>query len=385
MDLSALHKTCLVASYPDRGLALVRGEGAYLLSAAGESYLDLMTNYGVNILGYRHSVLNGALAAQIEALPTLHCSFANDVRVRASRSLLNRLGGDYGALYWANSGAEAIEAALKFAVLATGKKKFVACRNGYHGKTLGALSATHGAKYRAHFEPLLWEFVHVDFDDPSRLEERIDGNTAAFIVEPAQGEAGVRFPRDGYLRAVREICANKGVLLILDEIQTGCGRTGRFLASDREGVRADILCLGKGLAGGIPVGVAAVSAEVAGAISKGVQTSTFGGNPLACAGVLAVLDVLTDELLARIGDLGSWWIGFLKTISSPAIKEIRGRGLMIGIEVEGDRDRILRDLQRNRILAIPAGDDVVRFLPPYIVDKQQLVAAADTLAGVLAG
>jgi acetylornithine/LysW-gamma-L-lysine aminotransferase len=344
-----------------------------------------MTNYGVNILGYRHSALDKALAAQIEALPTLHCSFANDVRVRASRALLKRLGGDYEALYWANSGAEAIEAALKFAVLATRKKKFVACRNGYHGKTLGALSATHGAKYRAHFEPLLWEFVHVDFDDPSQLEERIDRNTAAFIVEPAQGEAGVLFPRDGYLRAVGEICANKGVLLILDEIQTGCGRTGRFLASGREGVRADILCLGKGLAGGIPVGVAAVSAEVARAISKGAQTSTFGGNPLACAGVLAVLDALTDELLARVEDLGSWWIGFLKTVSSPAIKEIRGRGLMIGVEVEGDRDRILRDLQRNKILAIPAGDDVVRFLPPYIVDKQQLVAAADTLAGVLAG
>ena len=221
--------------------------------------------------------------------------------------LVQRVLRPTGQVYWSNSGAEAVEAALKLAVMATGKKRFLACIHGYHGKTLGALSATDGDKYRRSFEPLLWEFTHIPFDDPAALEQALDDETAAFIVEPIQGESGIRVARDGYLRSAREMCTARKVLLILDEIQTGTGRTGTFLACAREGIEADIVCLGKGLAGGLPVGATVVSAEIAARAVRSSHTSTFGGNPLACAGVNAVLDYLQDAELERISRLGLYF------------------------------------------------------------------------------
>jgi len=284
----------LLDLYPNRGLRFVRGEGAYLEAADGRRYLDLGTNYGVSIFGYGHPAITAALTAQLQALPTLHGSFTSDVRVKASLALARRLPMDSPAICWSNSGTEAVEAALKFAALATGRKRFVACRQGYHGKTLGALSATDSAKYRAPFEPLLWAFEHVAYGDAGAIRAALDDRTAAVIVEPIQGEGGMVVPPPGYLAAVRLAANDAGVLLIVDEIQTGCGRTGRFLAMEHEAVSPDIVCLGKGLAGGIPVGATAVTPAVAARVPRGIHTSTFGGNPLACAGALAVLALLTD-------------------------------------------------------------------------------------------
>lgn len=380
---SALQKKFMLNLYPNRGLTFSRGEGAYLISTEGEKYLDMMSNYGVNILGYTHTPLHTALAHQIQTLPTLHCSFANETRAKASQRLVRRVSDRPAQVYWANSGAEAIEAALKFAASATGKKKFIACHNSFHGKTLGALSATHSPKYKKRFEPLLWQFTHIHFDDQRALADVIDAETAAFIVEPIQGEAGVIVPEEGYLESVRQICADRGVLMILDEIQTGTGRTGAFLASHRMNYEADIICLGKGLGGGIPIGATIVSPEIAAKLERALHTSTFGGNPLACAGVLVVLDFLCEEQLQRISQQGDYFLQQLRQLQDERVLGIRGRGLMLGIVVRDSRDKILKELQFNKVLAVPAGNDVVRFLPPYIIDKKHVDLVIRTLEGVL--
>lgn len=373
----------LLELYPNRGLRFVRGRGAYLEASDGRRYLDLGTNYGVSIFGYAHPTITAALAAQLEALPTLHGSFVNDVRVKASLALARRLPMDGPAICWSNSGAEAVEAALKFAALATGRKRFVACRNAYHGKTLGALSATDSAKYRGPFEPLLWDFARVEFGDAEALRRALDDRTAAVILEPIQGEGGIVVPPDGYLAEVRRATSDAGVLLIVDEIQTGCGRTGRFLALDHAQVRPDVVCLGKGLAGGIPVGATAVSESIAARIPRGIHTSTFGGNPLACAGALAVLGLLTEERLAEIGSRGARFIARLREAVSRST-QVRGAGLMAGVVAGARRDDVLKALQRREVLAIPGGSDVVRFLPPFVASDEDLDRAAGLVGEILA-
>lgn len=362
----------IVNTYPNRGVTFVGGRGIYLESTDGQKYLDLMSNYGVNVFGYNHPEINQALIDQIQKLTTLHGSFNSDVRVLASEILIKMCGKNYSQVYWSNSGAEAIEAALKFAVLTTGKKRFIVCQNGYHGKTLGALSATSGEKYKKPFEPLLWEFVHIPFNHPKALETAIDAEgTAGFIVEPIQGEGGVYVPEIDYLKKVEEICRQKGIILIIDEIQTGVGRTGKFLAS--QGIDGDILCLGKGLGGGIPIGTTIINTKVYQTIPKGIHTSTFGGNPLACAGVIVTLNLLNDESLHYIKTIGEYFLNNLSELKSPLITNIRGIGLMIGIEINnGQRNQILKLLQQEKILAIPAGENVVRFLPPYIITKKHI-------------
>jgi acetylornithine/LysW-gamma-L-lysine aminotransferase len=373
----------LLDLYPSRGLRFVRGDGAYLEAPDGRRFLDLGTNYGVSIFGYGHPAITAALTAQLQALPTLHGSFASDVRIKASLALARRLPMESPAICWTNSGTEAVEAALKFAALATGRKRFVACRHGYHGKTLGALSATGSAKYRGPFEPLLWEFEHVAFGDAAAARAALDDRTAAVIVEPIQGEGGIVVPPTGYLAAVRQAASEAGVLMIVDEIQTGCGRTGRFLAVEHERVSPDIVCLGKGLSGGIPVGVTAVTPAVAASVPRGIHTSTFGGNPLACAGALAVLALLTDALLGEVARLGTGFIAGLRTGSGrPAA--VRGVGLMVGVAVGDRRDGVLKEMQRRGVLAIPAGSDVVRFLPPFVAPEEDLARAA-TLFGEILG
>jgi acetylornithine/LysW-gamma-L-lysine aminotransferase len=297
--------------------------------------------------------------------------------------LVLRCGGGLARTAFSSSGAEANEAALKFAALATGKKKFIACRGGYHGKTLGALSATDGARYRRAFEPLVWDFRFVPFDDPEALEAALDDQTAAFILEPIQGESGVRLPSPGYLRRAAEICRARGVLMIVDEIQTGTGRTGFFLASQAEGLSYDIITLGKGLGGGLPLGATLVTAAVAEAVPKGAHTSTLGGNPLAAAGILATLEFLDEARLAHISEVGAYFLDCLRSMASPHIKDTRGRGLMIGLEVGCPRDAVLKALQKERILAIPAGDSVVRFLPPYILEKSHVDILCEKLDRVL--
>jgi LysW-gamma-L-lysine/LysW-L-ornithine aminotransferase len=380
-NIIALHNTSIVGTYVNRSLALTEGEGVWLKDPAGRKYLDLMTNYGVNIFGHGHPTILKALTAQMGRLTTLHGSFANDVRAEAAGALAARCGGGLSRIQFSNSGSEANEAALKFAVLATGRKRFLRCRSGYHGKTLGALSATDSPKFRAAFEPLLWDFVEIPFDDLDAVESALDDRTAGLIAEPIQGEGGVRPASAGYLKGAADLCAACGALLILDEVQTGMGRTGTFLASSPEVLSYDIVTMGKGLAGGIPVGATIVSPAVAERIPKSSHTSTFGGNPLAAAGVLATLPLIDDALLAHVRDTGARFSASLRSACLETAAEITGRGLMIGVRVRSGRDLILKELQRQGILACPAAGDVVRFLPPFIIQGQDLDSAMGRIVG----
>ena len=366
----------LLDLYPNRGLIFTRGEGVHLYTRDGTPYLDLMTNYGVSILGHGHPAMLRAIGEQSERLITLHGSFGNEVRTRAAVALVERLGMGGASICWTNSGAEAIEAALKFAAVAMGRTGFVACEGGYHGKTLGAQVVTHGARYREGLPALLSNCRWAPFGDPEAIDAAIGIDTAAVVIEPIQGEGGIVVPPDGFLLATAEVCRRRGVLLIVDEIQTGCGRTGAFTASGEAGIVPDILCLGKGLAGGIPVGATVVSSAVAVRVPRGAHTSTFGGNPLAAAGVLAVLDAVNDELLTQVRERGARFREGLTAVTRDWGLEVRGRGLMIGVVVGEGRDQVLKALQRERVLAIPAGKDVVRFLPPYVAGEGDLTGAA---------
>lgn len=378
-DYRFLQRKYSVNTYPDRGLTFVSGKGPYLIDGSNEYYLDLMTNYGVNIFGYNHPIIVNRLKHQVEHLTTLHGSFNNDVRALAAKALVNRCGGGVSRVYLSNSGTEAIEAALKFAVLATGKKKFICCQNNYHGKTLGALSASDNKKYKAPFEPLLWDFHPIKFNNLQQLENTIDNQVGAFLVEPIQGEGGINVPDSDYIRHAKKLCEANGVLMILDEIQTGMGRTGFFLASHAEKMSYDIVCMGKGLAGGIPVGATLVSEEIASKISKAIHTSTFGSNPLTGAGILASLELLDEALLSRIQKIGHHFLTVLRQISSGLITQIRGQGLLLGIELATKRNEVIKNLQKEKILAVPAADKVVRFLPPYILKEKHVDKTADAL------
>lgn len=383
-DAQSIQQRRIVPTYVNRGLTLVSGEGVYLTSEDGTRYLDLMSNYGVNIFGYQHPTITSALTSQLSKLTTLHGSFTNDIRANASMALVQRCGNWADQVYWSNSGAEANEAALKFAVLATQKKRFIVCDHGYHGKTLGALSATAGEKYKKPFEPLLWEFVQIPFNDLSALETALTDQTAGFIVEPIQGEGGIYEPASDYLARAADLCHAKGALFIIDEIQTGCGRTGTFLASQSTSAIPDIVCLGKGLAGGIPIGATIVNATIAQAIPKHIHTSTFGGNPLACAGVLATLELLDEARLTHVQQLGLTFREALNQLHSPLIREVRGRGLMLGIVVTEQRNQLMKALQDAKVLVIPAGDDVVRLLPPLVIDEAAIQIAVNAFRDCLA-
>jgi acetylornithine/LysW-gamma-L-lysine aminotransferase len=328
-----------------------------------------MTNYGVNVFGHGHPIIEAALVKQLKTLTTLHGSFANITRAEAAKALVKRCGGQTHKVYLSNSGTEAVEAALKFAMLASGKQRIIAMQGGYHGKTFGSLSVMDNPKYRRSIDELLWQTTFVPYGDIESLDSLKVDSAAALILEPIQGESGIHIPSTGYLRAVREWCDDRGVLLIVDEIQTGVGRTGKFLAVHHEDVAPDILVLGKGLAGGIPVGATLVSKAVAEKIPKAAQTSTFGGNPLACQGIITVLELVDDELLKRVERVGNLFIQKLRSIRHKRIVEVRGKGLMIGVELTGNRNDVLKKLQNRGVLACPAGDQIVRLLPSYLINE----------------
>jgi len=378
-----LQQKYIVNTYVNRGVTFVKGQGVYLYDEVGNKYLDMMSNYGVSIFGHADEEITGQLERQLRLITTLHGSFNNDKRSEAAEMLIKRSGQTYANVYWCNSGAEANEAALKFAVASTGKKKIITCDHGYHGKTLGALSVTYGEKYRKPFLPLLWHVEFIPHDDLEALKKTIDKDTAAFIVEPIQGEGGIYVPNKNYLKKVRQMCDERGVILIIDEVQTGMGRTGSLLCSQQSGIEADILTLGKGLAGGIPVGATLINNKISAVIFKGLHTSTFGGNPLASAGIIATLNKINDQILKHVTEIGSYFIKELKKIKSSSILGVRGQGLMIGLDVKIDRNNLLKKLQGEKILAIPAGDTVVRFLPPLIIEKKHVDLVISVLKKVL--
>ncbi|HEV3309363.1 MAG TPA: aspartate aminotransferase family protein [Chloroflexota bacterium] len=374
-----IEETAEVHLYNKRGISLVRGEGVYLWDSEGRRYLDAMSNYGVNVLGHCHPAVSRAVKAQLERLTNCHQSFYNDARAEFEETLTKLLPAGLRQIAFANSGTEANEAAIKFARLATGRQRLISAEHGYHGRTMGALSVTGVAKYQEGLQPLLGECETIPFDDLDALEKTAPG-AAAVILEPVQGESGVHPPAPGYLRAVRQLCDEHGVLLILDEVQTGIGRTGRLFSFEHDGVVPDIISISKGLANGLPMGATVVNESVAGRIPSGAHGSTFAGNPLVSAAATATLRVVADAgFLTHVEEAGVDFIEQLRRIGHPMIREVRGIGLMVAVELKTRVTPYLKALQDAGILALPAGPRTIRFLPPLIIEREQL---AEIVAGL---
>ena len=372
MDTLELERTFAFEVFPKRDLTIVKGDGATLWDDKGNSFLDCTAGVGVASIGHANPVLAAAIAEQANTLVTCPGVFYNDVRARLMKKLAELAPHGLDRVFLCNSGTEANEAAIKFARQATGRTQFVSAMRGFHGRTLGALSATH--KYREQFEPLIPGFSFVPFNNLAKLEGAVSGETAAVILEPVQGEGGVRPGNTEYLRGTQALCRKHGALLIMDEVQTGIGRTGSFFASSQFGLEPDLICLAKGLAGGVPMGAVICSERVPAEI--GMHGTTFGGNPLACAAALATLDYIEEhDLCAQATRKSKLLMDGLRGINSSRIREVRGLGLMVGIELKEKVKPHLLSLMDKGVLALPAGPTVLRLLPPLVISDEELETA----------
>ncbi len=368
--------------YAKQSIAIVRGQGASLFDAEDVEYLDCSSGHGVANLGHAHPKIAEAVSKQASTLITLFETFPNDQRALLMQKFANLIPG-LDRVFFCNSGTESVEAALKFARISTGRKNIVATMRAFHGRTYGSLSATFNKKYREGFEPLVPGFSHVPYNNIEALEQAVTEETAAVILEVIQGEGGVYIVSTEYIQAARQICDARGALLIVDEIQTGFGRTGTMFAIEHFDVTPDLLACAKSLAGGVPMGAVLIGPNVRN-LTTGVHGSTFGGNPLSCAAALAALQVIEEEDLPRQALVkGAYLMDKLHQIESPLIREVRGMGLMIGIELKQKSAPYIKALQERRIIALNAGMTVIRLLPPLVISYQQIDHLVDVLTEVL--
>jgi acetylornithine/LysW-gamma-L-lysine aminotransferase len=374
-----------------RPVTIVRASGARLWDSQGKEYLDLGGAHGWAALGHGHPEVTRAIQEQAGVLVMQTESAYNEQRARWLGELADILGEHLGStahgpvarIQPCNSGAEANECAIKLARYVTGRTEFVAASRGFHGRTLGALSATADPGYRKPFEPLLPGFRHVPLNDVGKLEAAVTERTAGVILEVVQGEGGIRPAEPEFLHAARRVCDKRGALLIIDEVQTGLGRTGQWFASEHTGLAPDVVTLGKPLGGGIPLGAAAWRAGL-GQFPPGTHGSTFGGNPLACAASRAALRVIRQERLPeRAGRLGTAVLEELKGAKLAAVREVRGLGLMIGIDLRSKVTPILKALMARGVWALPAGDHVLRLLPPLVIAEDDLSRATEIVIEAL--
>jgi acetylornithine/LysW-gamma-L-lysine aminotransferase len=382
-EIQALESAHASGVYTKRNLTIVRGRGAVLWDAEGRAYIDCAGAQGAANVGHANPAVAQAIAEQAQVLVNCPEMFYNDRRAALVERLCSLSG--MPRVFLCNSGTEAVEAALKFARLVTGRTEIVSAMRAFHGRTFGSLSATWDKKYRGPFEPLVPGFKHIPYNQVKELESAISPSTAAVILEVVQGEGGVNPGQAEFLQAAQSLCRAHGALLVLDEIQTGFGRTGRMFAHQHYGLEPDILCLAKSIAGGVPMGAALLGPNLPG-LPPHVHGSTFGGNPLACAAALAAIDFLeTQRLSERAAGLGTWFIEALSTIRSPLIREVRGLGLMVGIELKQKVMPYLEALMNRGVLALPAGLTVMRFLPPLVIEQSDLEKVVEAVREVLAG
>ncbi|MBI3023224.1 MAG: aspartate aminotransferase family protein [Thaumarchaeota archaeon] len=383
MELEDLHGPATYQRFP---ITAVRGSGAVLWDEQGNEYIDCMGGYGVAIVGHCNPDVVNAIRRQAETLITCHGSLYNDKRGEFLDKLTAASPHGLDAAYLSNSGAEAVEVAIKLAKKFTGKKGMIAMKGGYHGKTSGALSATWSKKYKESFEPLLPNFKHAEYGDLEAVQREVDEDTCAVILEPIQGEGGIIVPPDGYLRGVRELCDKRGLLMIADEIQTGLGRTGKMWACENWNVVPDIMTLAKGLAGGVPIGATLTRSEILHSFKRGEQTSTFGGNPLACAAGSATLDFIQREKLpdrARLN--GEKFLSGLRDIAQrhKLPREARGMGMMLALEMRVDIQEILMQSLQKGVVFTYSGRNVVRLLPPLVMTSEQIARVLSVLEDVV--
>ncbi|MDE2975378.1 MAG: acetylornithine/succinylornithine family transaminase [Gemmatimonadota bacterium] len=368
--------------FPKRDITIVKGSGAEVWDDRGRRYIDCVAGIGVASVGHANPAVAKALAEQARTLVTCPGIFYNDVRARLLEKLASVAPPGLSRGFLCNSGAEAVEAAIKFARLATGRTGIVSAVRGFHGRTLGALSATYRKEYREPFEPLVPDFSFAPFNNPGKLREAVGVGTAAVLIEPVQGEGGIRPAGADYLLAAREICDETGALLVLDEIQTGFCRTGRMFACERHGVVPDMLCLAKGIAGGVPLGAVLANDRIR--PPPGRHGTTFGGNPLACAAALAAIDFMEAERLGeRAEQLGARFRERFEARLPARVRAVRQVGLMIGVELGEACRPYIEALAERSVLALAAGTTVIRLLPPLVIAEEQVDEVTEALAGVL--
>jgi acetylornithine/LysW-gamma-L-lysine aminotransferase len=370
--------------FSEKPIRIERGEGVHLYDSSGTEYLDFGASYACTPVGHCHPEVVDAATSQLERLMYVQASYPNDARDALYGALADCAPVDIGKVWLCNSGTEANEAALKFARSATGRQKIVATTRGFHGRTMGALAATWKDKYKEPFEPLAGGVEFVPYGDADAMREAVDEETAAVILEPMQGEGGINPVDTAYLQAVRVATATNGAALVMDEIQTGLGRTGEMWASDRHDVVPDILTTAKGLGSGLPVGATLCRDWIA--ESCGDHGSTFSGGPVVSAAAGATLDVIQREAIpAHAAEMGEYLMGEVEARLGDEVREVRGHGLMIGIEVKRGANRLLRDLAiEHSILALPAGRTVLRLLPPLTIEREHADEMVDALEAILA-
>ncbi|MYB05982.1 MAG: acetylornithine/succinylornithine family transaminase [Gemmatimonadetes bacterium] len=368
--------------FPKRDVTLVGGRGAEVWDDGGRRYIDCVAGIGVASVGHANPAVAEALAAQARTLVACPGIFYNDARARLLEKLASIAPPGLSRGFFCNSGAETIEAAIKFARLTTGRPGVISAMRGFHGRTLGALSATHKKQYREAFEPLVPGFSFVPFNNADRLRAAVGDDTAAIVIEPVQGEGGIRPATPEFLQAAREICDETGALLVFDEIQTGFCRTGRMFACEHHGVVPDILCLAKAIAGGVPMGAVMANDRVQ--PPPGKHGTTFGGNPLVCAAALAAIRFMEEERLAeRAERLGERFRERCAPRLSGRVRELRQIGLMIGIDLRERCRPYIDALAEAGILTLPAGTTVIRLLPPLVITGDQVDEVVEAVVAVL--
>jgi acetylornithine/N-succinyldiaminopimelate aminotransferase len=375
----------MMNNYGTPPVALASGDGAVVTDVDGKTYLDLLGGIAVNILGHRHPAIIEAVTHQIATLGHTSNLYATEPAIVLAEELVGLLGADAQTrVFFCNSGTEANEMAFKLSRL-TGRTKLVAAQEAFHGRTMGSLALTGQPSKQAPFAPLPGEVTHVRYGDTDALAAAVDGDTAAVFLEPIMGESGVVVPPEGYLAAAREITAQHGALLVLDEVQTGMGRTGAFFAHQHDGITPDVVTLAKGLGGGLPIGACLAVGPAAELLTPGLHGSTFGGNPICTAAALAVLRVLAaDDLVRRAELLGKSVRHGIERLGHPLIDHVRGRGLLWGVVLTAPRAKDAEAAARNAgFLVNAAAPGVIRLAPPLIITESQIDSFIAALPGIL--
>lgn len=374
------------ALYQRLPVNIAKGKGIRVWDTAGKEYIDCMGGYGVALVGHCNDRVVNAIKRQAEILITAHMSTYNDTRLRFMEKIASVAPPSLNKIFFANSGAESVEAALKFARKYSGRHGVIAMNGGYHGKTFGALSVTHSEKYRKSFMPLLDGVKFVPYSDPSLLEEVIDDTIGCVILEPIQGETGIIVPPDDLLPKIREICNRRNLVLIFDEIQSGLGRTGKMWAGQNWNTTPDIMCLAKGIAGGIPMGLVLAKQEIMDTMKLGEHSSTFGGSPIACAAGTATMEALIDDkLIDNAAKMGVHFKEGLNRLQEKhkIIRQVRGIGMMLGVELRFDVKDILFDGIRRGVLILYSGRNILRLLPPLVMDETTVSRVVDIIDIIL--
>ena len=382
-DYKAITQQYEIDVYPRRDVVLVKGKGARVWDDQGNEYIDMAAGISVANVGHANDKVVEAISKQAATLITCANTFYNDTKAIFLEKLFSIAPKNLTKAFLTNSGAEAIEAAIKFARLNTKKTKFIAAMKGFHGRTMGALSATYKTEYREGFGPLVPGFSFVPYNNFEKLLAAVDDDTAGIILEPIQGEGGINIGQKEYFQKVRQLCDEKNILLIIDEIQTGFCRTGKMFAIEYLGIEADMMTLAKSIAGGFPMGALLCSDKIT--VEKSKHGSTFGGNPLACAAGLAAIDfMLENKLWEQAEAKGKYFKEKLEKHQLTKVREIRIIGLMIGIELKDKSQPIIVELLNNKILSLPAGTTVLRMLPPLVISYEDLDTVVEKLIEILA-